>query len=689
MEARMSTRNVGRLRFMEYPMPMFYFIDPSSQTASCHAIKHSPHFESVAGSVRIWDNTNTGVHRHPEIRWYKNIKHGIRERAGRDQGRRQAGKEWSMIVRSPTASPKETRVRETLKLARTEAFPIQNTALRPSSAYSAPDANVKMNGQIFISYRRDDTSAWAGRLSDRLNEHFSSNQIFIDVDSVRPGEDFVNKIKETVGSCDVLIAVIGAHWVTSSDREGRRRLKIAEDNVRLEISTALKRGILVIPVLIDGATMPEPGELPDDLKDLVHRNALKVSHDHFRPDSDRLASAVALALRESASEKKKRVKKAEDQRVREERQGWKPEPSGSLPGPMSGRAETVEAPMHSQPIPKSVFKKWQLILIACFGAVLIPGASLLLYFNPHFLKATSELKSKPAQPQTTPFAVEATPVPSISGATPTKEALGLAALQAATKDHPWVNSLGMKFVPVAGIQVLFCTWDTRVADFEKFTENTGHNAMGGMVTFDKGYWQNLGNTWKEPGFAQTPSHPVVGIDWNDAQAFCKWLTTYETRLGILPPGRVYRLPTDQEWSGAVGLKYEVGKTPDQKSLGIRLFPWDIPERKETNWPPPEGSGNYAGEGDNLGNWIIRYKDGFARTSPVGSFSVNQFGLYDMGGNVWQWCEDLFGTMHILRGASWVAYEQSVIFASYRSFAAPDRRQGDIGFRCAIAAVPSK
>src|ERR1700741_4309218 len=87
-----------------------------------------------------------------------------------------------------------------------------------------PFASAKMSGQIFISYRRDDSSAWAGRLCDRLSNQFPSNQIFMDVDSVDLGEDFVKTIEKTVASCDVLIAVIGKGWLTSRDQEGERRL---------------------------------------------------------------------------------------------------------------------------------------------------------------------------------------------------------------------------------------------------------------------------------------------------------------------------------------------------------------------------------------------------------------------------------------------------------------------------------
>jgi len=149
-----------------------------------------------------------------------------------------------------------------------------------------------MSGQIFISYRRDDSSAWAGRLYDRLFQHFSQNEIFMDVDTIEPGVDFVEAIEEVVGACDVLIAVIGTRWLTSSDRGGSRRLDIPEDIVRLEIATALKRGIRVVPVLVDGATMPEVGELADELKPLVRRNAVEIGHNRFNADSERLVTAL-------------------------------------------------------------------------------------------------------------------------------------------------------------------------------------------------------------------------------------------------------------------------------------------------------------------------------------------------------------------------------------------------------------
>jgi TIR domain len=112
-----------------------------------------------------------------------------------------------------------------------------------------------MSGQIFISYRRDDSAPWARLVYDSLFKHFPRSRIFMDVDNLDPGNDFVEAIEKSVGSCDVLIAVIGKRWLMSSDEEGRRRLDNPKDFVRTEIGTALKRGIRVIPVLVEGASV--------------------------------------------------------------------------------------------------------------------------------------------------------------------------------------------------------------------------------------------------------------------------------------------------------------------------------------------------------------------------------------------------------------------------------------------------
>jgi tetratricopeptide (TPR) repeat protein/formylglycine-generating enzyme required for sulfatase activity len=283
------------------------------------------------------------------------------------------------------------------------------------------------------------------------------------------------------------------------------------------------------------------------------------------------------------------------------------------------------------------------------------------------------------------------------GATPNLEEVIGNNLHNAEKDHPWINSLGMKFVPVAGTQVLFSVWDTRVQDFETFA-STGYDCSVGMWSFGKDGSKQRGATWKEPGFSQGPSYPVVGVSWNDAKEFCKWLTKRERNEGNLPQDREYRLPTDAEWSAAVGLQYEVGDTPEEKSAKVELYPWDIPQKRDKSWPPPARVGNYAGEEVRNGSWpsdlesIEGYNDGYQRTSPVGAFPANQFGLYDMGGNVWQWCEDWYNfnkQYRVWRGASWQSFRPDALLASYRRGVPPDSRFDFAGFRCVVAADSSQ
>jgi hypothetical protein len=255
----------------------------------------------------------------------------------------------------------------------------------------------KMSGQIFISYRRDDTSASAGRLYDRLSSHFPSNRIFIDVDNIAPGVDFFEAIEKSVGSCDLLISVIGKNWLTSSDDEGKRRLDNPEDFVRLEIGTALRRNIRVIPVLVEGALMPRSTELPDDLKLLARRNAFEISHNRFRTDSERLVGAIRQALEEAKSGQRGREKKEllESKRFRKEeteRPQRKPELTPTVP---------IVAPTSPGK------RKQQLALILTLVIGLAVGA---IYFGSRL----TEPKPTTPGPTVRPSAGQSTPVAAIN-----------------------------------------------------------------------------------------------------------------------------------------------------------------------------------------------------------------------------------------------------------------------------------
>ena len=333
-----------------------------------------------------------------------------------------------------------------------------------------------MSGQIFISYRREESRWSAGRLYDRLCARFDRKQVFMDIDAIALGDDFVKAIEKTVGECDVLIAVIGAHWLTSKDEQSRR-LDNPEDFVRMEIGTALRRDIRVIPVLVDGALMPRLTDLPDDLKALVRRNALRISDTGFEDDCRRLVGAIEQVLEKNAAER----------REREEKERLGHEPQAQPPSPVAPPAKSEAAdpsaetlnvvyplppkpaePEREKPPPPSAggtggkSPSKQLIAFLTIAAVLVVGGLIYLAFkasqspppqpapiaavtpSPPAI-ATPTVKEKalptpgiPVQPSAQPTAPVAVAILSPStSATTTKEEMARKALENATKDHPW------------------------------------------------------------------------------------------------------------------------------------------------------------------------------------------------------------------------------------------------------------
>jgi hypothetical protein len=146
--------------------------------------------------------------------------------------------------------------------------------------------------KLFVSYRRADTQHVAGRFADKVSDRF---QVFMDIDAIPPGVDFTDYVRRAVGSCDVLLAFIGDRWTEAVDAAGHRRLDDPADWVAEEIRTALTRDVRVIPVLVDGATLPDPELLPASLRPLTTRQALPLRHASFSADAARLITAVQAA----------------------------------------------------------------------------------------------------------------------------------------------------------------------------------------------------------------------------------------------------------------------------------------------------------------------------------------------------------------------------------------------------------
>lgn len=234
----------------------------------------------------------------------------------------------------------------------------------------------------------------------------------------------------------------------------------------------------------------------------------------------------------------------------------------------------------------------------------------------------------------------------------------------------FTNTLGMKFLPVKGTQVMFCIHEIRRQDYAAFAADA----------------QGVDESWKTAHYRGIPcgdkdDHPVVRVSWEDAVKFCEWLSKKE--------GKMYRLPTDGEWSIAVGLgTKEIDSkdaTPEILSGREQVeFPWESDYAPKTADKP----GNYADISfaeKFPGEQSLRdYTDGFPTTAPVMSLHRNQFGLYDMGGNVWEWVNDWWNDAkneRVLRGCSFFDQDRSYLLSSYRSLLAPSKRASHIGFRC--------
>lgn len=252
------------------------------------------------------------------------------------------------------------------------------------------------------------------------------------------------------------------------------------------------------------------------------------------------------------------------------------------------------------------------------------------------------------------------------------------ALMAPTR---WTNHLGMVFVPVPGANVSFSIYETRVKDFAAFAATN--------PKLDGTNWNHSlyhGVTPVSPG----PDFPVVNVSWNDARAFCAWLTQTERASSFISATQTYRLPTDAEWSIAVGIGgMEKGSSPKEKNARLEnIYPWG------RQFPPPSGAGNFADLAalHYFTNWphIENYNDGFVTTSPVGSFMPNAFGLYDLAGNALEWCEDAYDVsvrQRVLRGGGWNNCGPKSLLSSYREHAAPARFSVVTGFRCVLQTKP--
>ncbi len=155
--------------------------------------------------------------------------------------------------------------------------------------------------RVFLNYRRRDTRHVAGRLRDRIDARFGDQSVFVDVESIEPGRDYVTAIDGAVSSCLVMLVLIGEEWLTPDDR-GLRRIDDPNDRLRLEIEAGLRHRTVVIPVLVDAATMPKSRELPESVVPLSRHQAVRLRHDSFSSDTEHLLDVIARIAAEPGAE---------------------------------------------------------------------------------------------------------------------------------------------------------------------------------------------------------------------------------------------------------------------------------------------------------------------------------------------------------------------------------------------------
>lgn len=249
----------------------------------------------------------------------------------------------------------------------------------------------------------------------------------------------------------------------------------------------------------------------------------------------------------------------------------------------------------------------------------------------------------------------------------------------ATRLQPWENSLGMRFVPVPGMRVLFSVWETRRQDFEVFAAE----GPPFVVRADA--------SWRQPLGPMDPNHPVTQVDYPSARDFCAWLTRKERAAGWIGEADVYRLPTDAEWSRAAGLPIEPGESPEAREAAMArqhaYYAWG------RTWPPPVTGvpANFAAAEVLAagGRSALRHRDNWAQTAPVGSFAANEFGLHDLSGNVAEWCSTSWNNHSdekVLRGGAWNQSSPEVLRLSTRQHALAIARYPGNGFRVVLESV---
>lgn len=544
-----------------------------------------------------------------------------------------------------------------------------------------------MAGQhsIFIGYRRDDTADVSGRVYDRLRGTFGPEAVFKDVDNLDPGIEFGEYILGVLPQCRVFLAMIGPGWADVRNETGARRLDDPKDWVRIELETALTTsGLQVVPVLVNGAPMPRADDLPETLRRLPALNAALVRRDpDFHKDMDKLIRALEAGVQTGRVEVE-----APQAALAGSAAAWKliadsldVHDYAEFQTHFPGTPEVILAGRH-----RRLLDAWNLLdhgdpqAIAGFRKALFDsGFERLLRHSENVMdNAQRRVRERQAMEAEAARAREAAEVEARRNAEEEHRARVAARSRPGTVWRDAIPGLPESACPemvtippgkfLMGSPKSEERWDgydgreepqheVRIdyafalgrfeltgEEFAAFISETKHD-MGNSAYISAEGRNTPGKGWRDSAFFQTGRHPVCCISWTDARAYVTWLNG---KLGIGGRPDAYRLPSEAEWEYAC----RAGTTT----------PFSFGATVSTAQANYDGSDVYGAN---------KKGERRQRTTPVGSFPANAFGLHDMHGNVWEWCEDLWhpnfvgapadgsawieggdNSSRVLRGGSW-------------------------------------
>jgi formylglycine-generating enzyme required for sulfatase activity len=527
---------------------------------------------------------------------------------------------------------------------------------------------------VFISYRRENAAGEARALFNDLAERLGDDSVFMDVDSIALGRDFRSALQETTASCDLMLVLIGRNWADARDEGGRVRLENPADYVRLEVEAGLKRDIVVTPVLVQGAHMPAPEDLPPEIRNLAYRNAFELSHSRWESDVQEMVRRLELGGPADAHPVKPNALK----RSTRSRDDVTADPD-ILPA----------EPQHGLLVRRVRLTRRQALGAA---AVAVVGAGMAIA-----APSIRRLMSKPSM-RTVSFdtaTVDQKGVrnpPEGYSALVFTEAVGLGS--------------GLEMVSIPGGSFTMGS----PADEPEQQPNEGPQHHVTLAHFFIGAWPITQAQWSgvvmahpgkihrdldpNPSFFKGIDLPAESITWNQADEFC-------LRLAEIT-GRAYRLPSEAEWEYACR-----AGTVTPFNFGPTITP------ELANYCGTGGAVCGDSDGKSVASDVyidVKYTSGAYGLGPVGvfratttrpgTFPPNRFGLYDMHGNVWEYCLDqwtasyadarLDGSAYlsapsdsarVLRGGSW-SHNPAICRSAYRDSLDPSLSgwQGRIGLR---------